>query len=124
MPENEPTDLSAPRTEKNSNSDIRADDPDFDIQEERIPLTETNMLSVGGISALGAICSKALLEYGQVTFFLNQRGIIEIAPPAEVSLDALPEEEALNVLLSAGYTDEKLSQYLRQRDARRTCRKK
>ena len=100
------------------------DEPVPDTEEERVALTENNMLSVGGISVLGAICGKALLEYGQVTFFLNQFGVVEIAPPAEVSLDALPESESIQILVGAGYTDEKLTQYLRQRDARRSGRRK
>lgn len=86
------------------------------------PLTRELLATVQGISLLGQIAAKGLLDYGQITFFLNADHVVEMAPTKEVSLDALPEVQALEVLVAAGYADTQLATYLRGRDARRRMR--
>lgn len=95
---------------------------------EQEPLTEETtstslsrdlIATVQGISILGQIAAKGLLAYGQITFFLSAEDTVEIAPTREVSLDALPELSALQLLTDAGYTNSQLGVYLKGRDARR-----
>lgn len=93
------------------------------VAPEPTKLTKELIATVQGISILGQIAAKGLLDYGQITFFLSLEGVVEIAPTREVGLDALPEPDALKVLMDAGYTDPALRVYLKGRDARRTHRR-
>ncbi len=90
---------------------------------EPTPVSFDSLGSDQAIIVLGHMACIALRSYGQVTFFINAHGNVEVAPVREVGLDALPEEQALEVLIAAGYNDQKLAVYLQGRDARRTFRR-
>ncbi len=61
---------------------------------------------------------KELQERGIVVLFLNSNGNVEICPPEEYTLDALPQEDALVALLEKNYSDEQLTAYLKGRNSR------
>lgn len=67
---------------------------------------------------LGAIVVRELQAHGRVTLFLNRDGVVELAPPGEIELDALPEDIAIQMLVAKGYSDELLITYLKAREAR------
>jgi hypothetical protein len=83
-----------------------------DLTRERLPTPEA-------VLTLGAIVVRALQEKGVVTLFVNLGGIVELCPPHEVELDGLPEEEAIQALVSRGYADELVITYLKGREARK-----
>jgi hypothetical protein len=83
------------------------------------PLTLELAASSEGTVLLGALALKQLLVRGQCTFFINKQGVIELANPVELALDAHPESYAIHVLSQEHqYTDDQLVAYLRGREAR------
>lgn len=82
------------------------------------PLTREQLGSDQATFALGVLATKHLAITGLVCFYLDSEGVICVAPPGEVTLDALPEEMALKELTDRGYTDASLVEYLKGRDAR------
>ncbi len=74
--------------------------------------------SVPAISAIGLIAAKALQANHTVTLQVSTDGFIEFVPAGELQLDARSEESALQELISRGYTDKQLEDYLRQRQIR------
>jgi hypothetical protein len=81
-------------------------------------LHKSKLTSVGAITALGLNAAKQLALYGIVCMHLDVDGFVQVARPGEVTLDALPEPEAIQHLVKQGYDDGELEQYLRGRDAR------
>lgn len=81
------------------------------LSREALPTAEA-------VLSLGLVVVKELQERGIATVFLNSAGEVEICPPGEYPLDALPQEEALVALLEASYSDEQLAAYLNGRNAR------
>jgi hypothetical protein len=86
-------------------------------QEERL-LRREDLSSTEAISAIGLLVVRQLLEYGESTLYLDDEGTVSIAAPGEIGLDSLPEEMAINTLISQGWADEEVAKYLRGRDAR------
>lgn len=83
------------------------------------PLTLQEASKSEGIIILGALTLKQLQARGQCTFFVNADGVIELANPVELSLDAHSEEHALQVLFRQyQYSDEQMLAYLKGRSAR------
>lgn len=68
--------------------------------------------------ALGLLVARQLLEYGQSTVYLDDEGYVAICAPGEAGLDSLPEEMAINTLVSQEWDEGEISLYLRGRDAR------
>ena len=68
--------------------------------------------------ALGAAVARKLIDNKQATIFVNQDGIIELAEPSHVALDALPEEIAIQHLLKLGVPEDEIARYLEGRDSR------
>lgn len=87
-------------------------------QESPKRLHSSSLNSVAAITALGLNAAKQLGLYGIVCLHLDVNGYVCVARPGEVTLDALPEPEALLHLTSQGYGDEELIEYLKGRDAR------
>ena len=89
-----------------------------DSPPEGKPLTREQLGSDQATTILGILATKHLVTTGLVCFYLDSDGVICVAPPGEVTLDALPEEMALRELTDRGYTDASLAEYLKGRDAR------
>jgi uncharacterized protein (UPF0261 family) len=83
-----------------------------------VNLSLMNLDTPQAITALGTVGANLLQIAGQVTFFVNQEGLIELAPPGEVELDGVGLQEALAALLERSYDDSQLKLYLRGREAR------
>ena len=81
-------------------------------------LNKSDLASSDAPAILGLIVTRHLLEHGQATLYLDQDNNVAIAAPGEISLDALPEEMAINTLSSQGWTDKEVVEYLKGRDAR------
>ena len=69
-------------------------------------------------AVLGVLATKHLSQYGVCTIYVALDKTIQIAPPGEVTLDALPEHMAIQELKDRGYADPQLIEYLKGRDAR------
>jgi hypothetical protein len=89
-----------------------------DSDNEGRPLERRDLGSDQAIALLGSLASKHLLESGVVSFYTDKSGVICVAPPGEVTLDALPEVMAIQELTHRGYTDSQMIEYLKGRDAR------
>lgn len=83
-----------------------------------VNLSSLNLDTPQARTALGTVGANLLQIAGQVTFFVNGDGLVEIAPPGEVELDGKVLQEALAALLERSYDDEQLKLYLRGREAR------
>lgn len=81
-------------------------------------LNKDSLHNPPAIAALGALAIKHLLEYGEVSFFFDENNNVAIAFPGEFALDSLPEQMAINDLLSSGKNEQEVELYLRGRDAR------
>jgi hypothetical protein len=81
-------------------------------------LSKEGLQTAEAVLGLGLVVVKELQERGIATVFLNQEGDVEMCLPGEYPLDALPEDEALDTLLAAGYSDEQLEAYIKGRSAR------
>ena len=86
--------------------------------EEDIDLHKSQLSSTGAPAALGLTAIKRLIEFGVVTLFIDSAGFVKVADPGEVTLDALPEQMAIQELVTRGYDDGRLAEYLKDRDAR------
>jgi len=82
------------------------------------PLHKRDLGTDSATAMLGVLATKHLSVYGLVCFYQSQDGTICVAPPGEVTLDALPEPMALQELSQRGYDDDQLEEYLKGRDAR------
>ena len=82
------------------------------------PLTKDDLHSNGAVIALGLSVAKHLMTYGVCELYLGPDGRVQIARPGEVSLDALPEDQAIRELQGRGYDEDELVEYLKGRDAR------
>lgn len=72
-----------------------------------------------GVLVLGALTLRQLSASKTCTFMLNSSNEIELAHPAEIGLDLLPEEQALQILMQQlNYTDSQLVSYLKAREYR------
>lgn len=89
-----------------------------DSPPEGKPLTREQLGSDQATTLLGILATKHLAISGLVCFYLDIDGTVCVAPPGEVTLDALPEQMALQELTHRGYTDASLEEYLKGRDAR------
>ena len=81
-------------------------------------LHKTELATDGAVASLGVLAIAHLVKYGVVSFFFDAEGYVTIAGQGEVTLDALPEEMALQELMARGYNNEALVEYLKSRDAR------
>lgn len=81
-------------------------------------LSREGLSTAEAVLSLGLVVAKELLEHGIATVFLNSDGEVEVCPPGEYPLDALPQEEALATLLDGNYSDEQMIAYLKGRNAR------
>ena len=88
-----------------------------DNPEDRV-LTSKHLGTDQATAVLGVLATKHLSQYGICTFYRATDGSIQVAPPGEVTLDALPEPMAIRELTDRGYTEEQLIEYLKGRDAR------
>lgn len=82
------------------------------------PLQRRDLGTDQATALLGVLATKHLAHSGIVTFYLDQEGTVCVAPLGEVTLDALPEQMALQELTQRGYDDDQLAEYLKGRDAR------
>lgn len=82
------------------------------------PLTLQSLGTDQATAVLGVLATKHLSLYGAVCFYQALDGTIQVAPPGEVTLDALPEPMAIQELTKRGYKDDQLIEYLKGRDAR------
>lgn len=92
--------------------------PDEDKPDKDKPLHKTELASDGAVAALGIIAIRRLVEFGVATLFIDTEGFIKVADPGEVTLDALPEQMAIQELQGRGYDEARLVEYLKDRDAR------
>lgn len=81
-------------------------------------LSKDGLQTAEAVLGVGLVVVKELQERGIVTVFVNSEGNVEICPPGEHALDALPEGEALVILLDSSYSDEQLMAYLKGRKSR------
>lgn len=81
-------------------------------------LSRDGLQTAEAVLGVGLVVVKELQERGIVTVFVNSDGDVEICPPGEHALDALPEEEALATLLDGNYSDEQLMAYIKGRNSR------
>lgn len=97
-----------------------SDKPGIDLTKELIHTPQ-------GIAALGTIAASQLINEGQVTLWINPTGLIELIPKTEVDLsarfppdllDRLEEDQAIAILLCAGFPDDKIANYLQGRAGR------
>lgn len=86
------------------------------------PLILSDLTKDTAILALGAVATKELLIRREVAFFVDLQGQIQIIPIAELLLDALPEQMAIQEMLKQQLVDEDITLYLRGRDARMRAR--
>jgi hypothetical protein len=82
-------------------------------------LSKKHIATTVGITAIGTIAARELLTRGSCVLFINSRGSVELVPYHEITLDALSDDQAIQKLLSLGYTDQQLLTYLGGRDTRR-----
>jgi hypothetical protein len=64
------------------------------------------------------IIVRELTLHGLACLYLDGDGYVAVAPPGEITLDALPETMAIQTLIDKGYNEEGLTAYLKGRDAR------
>ena len=81
-------------------------------------LSRDKLPTAEAVFSLGLVIAKALQEGKPITIFFNQEGNVELAPHAEVLLDTIDEENAVEALLERGYQDEQVLAYLAGRRAR------
>lgn len=81
-------------------------------------LSKGGLQTAEAVLSVGLVVVKELQERGIVTVFVNSDGDIEVCPPGEHALDAIPEDEALTTLLEGNYSDEQLMAYMKGRNAR------
>lgn len=86
------------------------------------PLVISDLAKDASIVALGAIAAKELMIKREVSFFIDRQGQVQLIPVAELLLDALPEQMAIQELLKQSITEEGIEYYLRGRDARMRLR--
>lgn len=91
-----------------------AQDEDSDTRR----LHKSDLANEGTPTVLGFIVAKQLMEYGESTLYLDADGFVAIAAPGEIALDSLPEEMAINTLVSKQWEDGDIADYLKGRDAR------
>jgi len=82
------------------------------------PLSTQHLGTDQATAVLGVLATKHLSVYGVCCFYTALDGTIQVAPPGEVTLDALPEPMAIQELTDRGYKEEQLIEYLKGRDAR------
>lgn len=82
-------------------------------------LTMEKLASAPSVLTLGALVVNTLQEHRVVTLYVNRDGVVQLCPPGEIQLDGLPENEAIQILSSSGYSDEQLIAYLKGRDDRK-----
>jgi hypothetical protein len=82
-------------------------------------LTKGDLATEAALIALGSLAAPALDKHGIVTFYLDAEGDIIFLPPEEYRCDLMNEDEAIQSLLSLGYTDDQLVEYLKGRELRR-----
>lgn len=87
-----------------------------DDQPRRVEYYQLN--STAAMSAIGLVAARMLLEHRIVTLMIGKDLTVEVVPAGELELDSLPEESALQALISRGYTDQQMSDYLQQRQMR------
>lgn len=87
-----------------------------DVETRR--LHKADLSNKGTPTVLGFIVARQLMEYGESTLYLDAEGFVAVAAPGEIALDSLPEEMAINTLVSKEWSDEEVADYLRGRDAR------
>jgi hypothetical protein len=81
-------------------------------------LSRDKLSTAEAVFSLGLVIARSLQEGKPVTIFFNEEGYVELAPHSEVVLDVVPEEEAVEALLSRDYKDEQILAYLAGRRAR------
>ena len=89
-----------------------------DEDKETRRLHKSDLANEGTPTVLGFIVAKQLMEYGESTLYLDAEGFVAVAAPGEISLDSIPEEMAINTLVSKDWTDADIADYLKGRDAR------
>lgn len=83
------------------------------------PLLLTHVERPESVLLLGSLVAKSLLHKRHCAFVATPSGAIEAISPLELTADALPEEEAIALLLRfPGYTDDRLVDYLKARERR------
>ena len=81
-------------------------------------LHKSDLANEGTPTVLGFIVVRQLLEYGEASLYLDADGLVAVAAPGEIALDSLPEEMAINTLVSKQWEDADIADYLAGRDAR------
>lgn len=61
---------------------------------------------------------RSLQEHGRVSLYINRDDQVEIIPPGELELDSIPEEEAINMLVERGSSEDDIVSYLKGREDR------
>lgn len=88
------------------------------LQVRYVDLTLDRLDHTDSIMLMGALCARVLRERGQITLYIDRDNKVEQAMPYEVELDLMSEEDSIKALLSAGYTDEQLTAFLKGREDR------
>jgi hypothetical protein len=87
-------------------------------ESQSLPLSLDLLSTPGGLESLALFCAWHLRQCGTVALFLDQENLVQVVPLEELVLDALSEEEAILRLSEAGWDNEQLGGYLKNRDAR------
>lgn len=86
------------------------------------PLMLSELSKDTSVVALGVVAAKELSLKKEVAFFVDRQGQVQLVPVAELLLDALAEEMAIQEMLSQHIDDQGIEIYLRGRDARMKTR--
>ena len=81
------------------------------------PLMLSELSKDASIVALGVVAAKELSLNREVAFFVDRQGQIQLIPVAELLLDAIPEEMAIQEMLRQQIENPGIESYLRGRDA-------
>ncbi len=81
-------------------------------------LTVDRLPTAEAVLTLGAIVVRTLQEQRIAVLFVADDGSVQVCPPAELQLDALPEDVAIASLLEQGHEEQSIIVYLRGRSAR------
>lgn len=86
------------------------------------PLILAELTKDASIVALGAVAARELMVRREVAFFVDRQGHVQLVPVAELLLDALPEQMAVQEMSKQNVDDDGIEIYLRGRDARTKLR--
>jgi len=86
------------------------------------PLMLSELSKDASIVALGAVAAKELTIKREVAFFVDRQGQVQVVPVAELLLDAIPEQMAIQAMIDQQIEDTGIEVYLRGRDARMKLR--